>query len=123
MPSCIPRHLLSHPTLLLNLTVTKNSHVTSLVFNSSRRAMSAHAFPTYKEMETYLAPVAARIAKYRLDLETNPAVLDKLAAEGKISQHTADFFKSKIVTAQRSIGKCLYLACPTVCQQNLPSLL
>ena len=70
------------------------------------RGMSSHAFPTHQEMAAYLKPVEERIAKYRLDLETNPLVLDKLAAEGKISTYTAEFFKKDILKREKEISNC-----------------
>ena len=93
---CLIRSFVARP-----LNATHALHFGAL---SKMRSMS-HAGPSMQEMEAYLAPVAKRIAEYRLDLETNPDVLDKLASEGKISQHTADYFKKELAERMKSIRK------------------
>lgn len=67
--------------------------------------MSSAGQPTLQDMAAYLAPVEQRIAEYRLDLETDPGVLDRLCTEGKISKHTADYFKDEIHRRQKHLGR------------------
>ena len=93
--------------LIQNLrSTTRNCNLFSgsVASRIARRTMSAHG-TTLHEMAAYLKPVEDRIAKYRLDLETNPAVLDQLAEEGKISTHTANFFKAEILKREKGIRK------------------